>query len=255
MNKTTEALKVAEIEDLQDSVTKALKKAFQLGQTYWQQADSESFSQNKKADETQAKFYELEDETVAAIREALAEPVQEPEFVGWYCAHCERGVDASEVTFHEQHEVCGRVISNDVPPKPVKQEPVAWMCWIDSDEEMNPANAQLTSYEPKAYAKRKPLCAAPQPVKQEPVAEIIGFERTNDIRGVKRIPRIKWNVPLWEDESPLQLGNLYAAPVSAKREWVELTDYELKAALEVHQVGLSVRIGRIAIAAFKEKNK
>lgn len=47
----------------------------------------------------------------------------------------------------------------------------------------------------------------------------------------------------------------YAAPVSAKREWVELTDDELKAALEVHQVGLSVRIGRIAIAAFKAKNK
>ena len=48
---------------------------------------------------------------------------------------------------------------------------------------------------------------------------------------------------------------LYAAPVSAKREFVELTDDELKAALEVHQVGLSIRIGRIAIAAFKEKNK
>ena len=45
----------------------------------------------------------------------------------------------------------------------------------------------------------------------------------------------------------------YAAPV--KREWVDLTDGELKAALEVHQVGLSVRIGRIAIAAYKEKNK
>ena len=47
----------------------------------------------------------------------------------------------------------------------------------------------------------------------------------------------------------------YAAPVSAKLEWVDLTDDELKAALEVHQVGLSVRIGRIAIAAFKDKNK
>ena len=45
----------------------------------------------------------------------------------------------------------------------------------------------------------------------------------------------------------------YASPV--ERQWVDLTDDELKAALEVHQVGLSVRIGRIAIAAFKEKNK
>lgn len=59
-----------------------------------------------------------------------------------------------------------------------------------------------------------------QRAEQEPVAEIIGFERTNDMRGVKRIPRIKWNVPLWEDESPLQLGNLYAEPVRTK----DLTD-------------------------------
>ena len=66
-------LRLAEIEDLQDIVTKALKKSFQLGQTYWQQADSEYFSQNKKADETQAKFYELEEEARATIREALAD--------------------------------------------------------------------------------------------------------------------------------------------------------------------------------------
>ena len=35
-------------EDLQDYVSKAMRKAFQLGQTYWAQADSEYFSQNKK---------------------------------------------------------------------------------------------------------------------------------------------------------------------------------------------------------------
>lgn len=49
------------------------------------------------------------------------------------------------------------------------------------------------------------------------------------------------------------MGDPLVAPV--ERQWVDLTDDELKAALEVHQVGLSVRIGRIAIAAFKEKNK
>ena len=37
----------------------AIQRAFQLGQTYWQQADSESYSQNKKADLTLAKFREL----------------------------------------------------------------------------------------------------------------------------------------------------------------------------------------------------
>jgi len=37
-------------------------------------------------------------------------------FNGWYCAHCQTGVDGSEVTFNEQHTVCGRVITNDEPP-------------------------------------------------------------------------------------------------------------------------------------------
>ena len=54
-------------EDVQDVVSKAMRQAFQLGQTYWQQADSESYSQNKKADDTQRKFYELVDKTRATI--------------------------------------------------------------------------------------------------------------------------------------------------------------------------------------------
>jgi len=86
---------------------------------------------------------------------------------------------------------------------------------------------------------------------QEPVAEIIGFERTNDIRGVKRIPRIKWNVPLWEDESPLQLGNLYAAPVRTK----DLSDEEIWEAYRTVTIPVSTpKIARAVIAAYKEKN-
>ena len=94
-----------------------------------------------------------------------------------------------------------------------------------------------------------PNCDAAKPVKQEPVS----------LDEVRRIA-----AEYAEPNSQVDSGNLYwalcealkyAAPVSAKREFVELTDDELKAALEVHQVGLSVRIGRIAIAAFKEKNK
>lgn len=54
-------------EDLQDVVSKAMRKAFQLGQVYWQQADSEYFSQNKKCDETQAKFEALVEEVRAEI--------------------------------------------------------------------------------------------------------------------------------------------------------------------------------------------
>lgn len=46
-------------EDIKDFVSKAMRKSFQLGQVYWQQADSEYYSQNKKCDETQAKFDSL----------------------------------------------------------------------------------------------------------------------------------------------------------------------------------------------------
>ena len=70
-------------------------------------------------------------------------------------------------------------------------------------------------------------------------------------------------VMLWEDGLEGTPTTTHDEAITALREalaqpqgeWVDLTDDELKAALEVHQVGLSVRIGRIAIAAFKEKNK
>lgn len=55
-------------EDLQYEVSEAMEKAYQLGQTYWQQADSEWYSRNKKANETQKKF----DALVVEIREVIA---------------------------------------------------------------------------------------------------------------------------------------------------------------------------------------
>ncbi|MBT2300415.1 hypothetical protein J7E70_08045 [Variovorax paradoxus] len=56
----------------QTPIEKALRRAYSLGQTYWQQADSESYSQNKKSDETAAKFEALVSETVAASPPAPA---------------------------------------------------------------------------------------------------------------------------------------------------------------------------------------
>ena len=54
----------------------ALRRAYHLGQTYWQQADSEFTSQHKKADATQRMFKELVDETCQAIEQAeKLEPV------------------------------------------------------------------------------------------------------------------------------------------------------------------------------------
>lgn len=50
-----------------ESLEKALRRAFNLGQTYWQQADSESYSQNKKADTTAQTFSDLVADTVASF--------------------------------------------------------------------------------------------------------------------------------------------------------------------------------------------
>ena len=54
-------------DDVLGLVSLALRKAWQLGQTYWQQADSEFISQQNKSDATRAKFQALIDETRAAL--------------------------------------------------------------------------------------------------------------------------------------------------------------------------------------------
>ena len=61
-----------------EALKKAFKQAFQLGQDYLYQADHEYVSQNKKSDVTRAKFEQLMED---AIKEALAQPEQEP--VAW----------------------------------------------------------------------------------------------------------------------------------------------------------------------------
>ena len=50
-------------------IEKALRLAFNLGQTYWQQADSESYSQNRKSEATSAKFNALVAEVAAALEQ------------------------------------------------------------------------------------------------------------------------------------------------------------------------------------------
>lgn len=47
----------------------ALKKAYRLGQTYWQYADSEYSSHWKKADDTAATFNQLVEDTVNTFEE------------------------------------------------------------------------------------------------------------------------------------------------------------------------------------------
>ena len=48
-------------------LAKALRQAYNYGQTYWQQADSDYVSQHKKSEETAIKFAAFVDESVAAL--------------------------------------------------------------------------------------------------------------------------------------------------------------------------------------------
>ena len=62
----------AEVEALREEAINAVKEAWALGQTYWQQADSESFSQNKKSEATLQKFLHLMN-ALAEVRPSISQ--------------------------------------------------------------------------------------------------------------------------------------------------------------------------------------
>lgn len=89
--------------------------------------------------------------------------------------------------------------------------------------------------------------ALAEPVKQEPVATVMRSEDDSLIF-----------TPLYDFYVVNDMG-LYAAPVSAKREWVDLEPWQL---CEIEErIGLPIdshdfeTIGNAYISAFKEKNK
>lgn len=82
------------------SIEEALLRAYALGQAYWQQADSESYAQNRRAEDTKAKFKQLLSDVVnqAAEDKRIADAV--------------RGADAAFV--HDDNEI---VHTDDCDPK------------------------------------------------------------------------------------------------------------------------------------------
>ncbi len=58
------------------TIEQVIRRAYLLGQTYWQQADSESYGQNKKANKTEERFNIL-------LQEALATPAQTVDVDAW----------------------------------------------------------------------------------------------------------------------------------------------------------------------------
>jgi hypothetical protein len=92
------------------TLEQALRRAFCLGQTYWQQADSESYSQNRKSDETRQKFEALVSSILSTPAGQAPAPAHEPEACqhDWrdfyagpnrthlICAKCEKRVATSQ---------------------------------------------------------------------------------------------------------------------------------------------------------------
>jgi hypothetical protein len=64
-----------EREALAELVGEAINRAWRLGQTYWQQADSESYRENARSDVTRGKYEDLRTQTLALL-------AQQPEAVG-----------------------------------------------------------------------------------------------------------------------------------------------------------------------------
>ena len=149
---------------------------------------------------------------------------QEPEYKGWYCAHCERGVDGSEVTYHEQHAICGRVITDDVPPKARQKELQACSCRWDGDTQVQQCTlhqahvAAIHEWAERAKAAEAKLKAQPQ---QEPVLCInpkVIDPATGKVRNgagaltYSNEPCAGWSMPLYEH------------PPAQRKPWVGLTD-------------------------------
>lgn len=68
------------LEMKEEALRAAMRKAFNFGQTYWRQADSDHVSQHKKADITRDKFIQLTEDTCAILEDAAAPvlPVEQP---------------------------------------------------------------------------------------------------------------------------------------------------------------------------------
>ena len=148
MNKTTEALKLAE-------------EALTMPCDRWNKV------QTMKVNEALAAIRDSITTSLAAIREALAEPqITTPDVCGEVCAR-------SKLCYG-----CGKAF-DEVLAEPVKQEPVAWMVTsegLDGTPKTYPITGRYKDARGACdFGDPVPLYAAPvQPVKQEPIGYVYG---------------------------------------------------------------------------------
>ena len=96
--------------DVKAKLAEALGRAFALGQTYWQQADSESFTQNAKSEVTYQKFRDLMAETLAANVPAGWKLVPVEPTTGMLVAgnHCQPGDYSAKLVWQSMLEAADR---------------------------------------------------------------------------------------------------------------------------------------------------
>ena len=123
---------MTDIHDTADLVSKALRRAWQLGQTYWEQADSEYQSHWKKADVTQATFDQLVEDTRAAILTSNSGAQSAPSFADAYQGAMEevaiwkkRALEAEDLNRKFVAEINGPTYMGE-PAQPTPSVPDGW---------------------------------------------------------------------------------------------------------------------------------
>jgi len=181
--------------------------------------------------------------TLAAIREALAEQeITTPDVCGEVCARaklcygCGKALDEANA----KHEP---LCEDEGCPHPGTPH----ICFSDPSVLDKPFACETGECPDKSLCAGACECLyKAEPVKQEPV----GFVTQ------KLIPGFGWRKDVVFVQQVEVGAELYAAPVSAKREWVELTDDEI---YPLYNEPISdreaIEFARAVITAFKEKNK
>jgi len=121
---------MTDMHDTADLVSKALRRAWQLGQTYWQQADSEYQSHWKKADATQATFDQLVEDTRAAILTSNSGAQPAPSFADAYQGAMEevaiwkkRALEAEDLNRKFIAEINGPMLMGEPVAQPAPSVP------------------------------------------------------------------------------------------------------------------------------------
>ena len=210
--------------DLLAMVSKALREAYNLGQRYWQQADSEYISQHKKADDTRAKFLALVEETCAALAAVPAQAAAPIKTLTEAIAHAEDKAKGNSACAMEHAKLAAwltelQLLRADLAARGAAQA-----------AQQAPAGAtELAEADRRAGAAERKLAAS-----KEDVARIERVrDKMKDQWGVDR--RVSFDV-VWAEALALKAGTKSDSGVQEDAAWMPLTP-ELLTAIESGDLG------------------